>query len=337
MDLDPVAWTLRRYDEAPQRMTFRATTEPDALRWQEELRAKLTDLLGGFPHDRTPLNPIRIETHDAATYVRETIAFTSRPGVAVLIYVLTPKKITAPFATVICIPGHGRGADEIAGIEETPHEDGSRPFALEAVQHGLAAVAIEPMGFGHRRDPTSQEHGEQTACEPVAGSALLLGETLTGWRVWDVMRTIDYIQTRPDLDAHRIGCVGFSGGGTCALFASALDRRIGCTYASGCLGSFRESIMRRPHCIDNYIPGILTWAELHDVAGLIAPRPLFCEAGESDPFFPAAAARECFDKVKHIYTVLGTEDRARQQTFDGGHRFHGEHGWQFMIRALSSS
>jgi dienelactone hydrolase len=337
-DLDPVAWTLQRHDEAPLRLTFRATTEPDALRWQDDLRAKLADLLGGFPQprQRTALSPSRTAIQDSATYVRETVVFNSRPGVAVLVHVLTPKQGAAPFATVVCIPGHGRGADEIAGIGAMPEEDGSQPFALEAVRHGLAAVAIEPMGFGRRRDPMTRERGAgHTACEPVAGSALLLGETLTGWRVWDVMRTVDYIRTRPDLDAHRIGCVGFSGGGTCALFAAALDQRIACAYVSGCLGTFRESIMRQAHCIDNYVPGVLGWAELYDIAGLIAPRPLFCESGESDPLFPAAAARECFGKVEHVYTVMGAQGRAQLQSFDGGHRFHGGRGWPFVASALA--
>ena len=63
-------------------------------------------------------------------------------------------------------------------------------------------------------------------CEPAAGGALLVGQTMIGWRVWDVMRTIDYIATRPELDASRVGCMGISGGGTVTLFATALEPRI---------------------------------------------------------------------------------------------------------------
>ncbi len=97
-------------------------------------------------------------------------------------------------ATVVCIPGHGRGVDDIVGIDEHGRDRSSRSgyafdFALQAIEHGLAAVAIEPMAFGCRRDALTKAKGPAAyACQPVAGSALLLGETMIGWRVYDVMR-----------------------------------------------------------------------------------------------------------------------------------------------------
>ena len=337
-DLDPVAWTMRRYETAPLRMTFRAEDGDEALVWQERLREKVTELIGGFPAERGALHVVREEVREFPGYLREKITFVSRPGVGVLAYVLTPAADAAgaagegPFPTVVCLPGHGHGVDEIVDEDGDGYQHG---LALQAVERGLAVVAIEPMGFGYRRDPLTLERGRQTACEPVSGSALLLGETMIGWRVWDVMRAVDYIETRPDLDARRVGCVGISGGGTCALFAAALDPRIRCTYLSGCLNTFRASIMSVAHCVDNYVPGILNWAEMYDVAGLIAPRPLFSEAGTDDPIFPVAASRESFRLVKHIYAVMGAEDRVQQEIFEGGHRFHGERGWPFVVDALS--
>jgi len=339
-DLDPVAWTMRRYEGAPLRMTFSAAGRADALLWQDRLRAKLVELIGGLPQERVALDVRRLEVREYPAYVREKITFVSRPGVSVLGYVLTPKRATGPVATVVCVPGHGRGVDDIVGIgvdgEDCMGGDGyQHDFAIQAVERGLAVVAIEPMGFGHRRDSVTRQRGLQTACQPVAGAALLLGETMIGWRVWDVMRAVDYIETRPDLDARRVGCVGISGGGTCALFSAALDRRVRCAYVSGYLSTFRASIMSLSHCIDNYIPGILNWAEMYDVAGLIAPRPLFSEAGEHDPIFPVAASQESFRRVKHIYTVMGAGEYAQQEVFDGGHRFHGERGWPFIVSALN--
>ena len=84
----------------------------------------------------------------------------------------------------------------------------------------------------------------------------------------------------------RVGCMGISGGGTVTLFATALEPRIRAAMVSGYLNTFRDSIGSLAHCIDNYVPGILNWAEMHDVAGLIAPRPLFVESGEKDNIFP---------------------------------------------------
>jgi len=132
----------------------------------------------------------------------------------------------------------------------------------------------------------------------VAGAALLFGQTMIGWRVWDVMRTIDWIETRKELDAKRVGCMGISGGGTCTTFSAALEPRIKVAMISGYLNIFRDCILSLSHCIDNYVPGILNWAEMYDVAGPIAPRPMFAESGSKDRIFPIAGSREGFDRVR---------------------------------------
>src|SRR6185295_19033332 len=146
------------------------------------------------------------------------------------------------------------------------------------------------------------------ACQPAAGGAMLVGQTMIGWRVWDVMRTVDYIATRPELDAKRVGCMGISGGGTVTLFATALEPRIRVALVSGYLNTFRDSIGSLSHCIDNYVPGILNWAEMYDIAGLIAPRPLFSESGEKDNIFPVQASIESVREVRAIYRVFDAED-----------------------------
>ena len=265
----------------------------------------------------------------------------SRPGVAVVGDLLTPNRQKPPYPTVIAVPGHGRGLDDIVGIDEHGHDRLNKPgyqhdFALQAVEHGLAALAIEPMGFGYRRDDRTRAKGAQaSACQPAAGSALLLGETMIGWRVWDVMRCIDWIGTRSELDAARVGCLGISGGGTCTLFAAALDLRIKAAFVSGYLNTFRDSIMAISHCIDNYVPGILNWAENYDIAGLIAPRPLFSEGGDRDPIFPVSATRESYARVKKVYDVFGVGSRVQQEIFEGEHVFHGVRGLPFLAAALS--
>lgn len=338
--LDPVRWTLDAYQTAPLRLTFRATDKAEAELWQQQLRAKLIDLLGGFP-EKTPLHAQTLEVKTFPGYRREKLIFESRPGVGVVIYLLTPSAKTAPFATVVCVPGHGRGVDDIVGIDEHGNDRIDKPgyehdFAVQVVEHGLAAVAIEPMAFGCRRDERTKEKGiTASACQPAAGAALLLGQTMIGWRVWDVMRAIDWIQSRPELDSARVGCMGISGGGTCTQFASALDTRIKAAFVSGYLNTFRDSIMSVSHCIDNYVPGILNWAENYDVASLIAPRYFFSEGGDHDPIFPPHATRASFAKVKHVYDVFGVPERAQQQIFPGEHVFNGEQGIPFLVRSLA--
>ena len=159
---------------------------------------------------------------------------------------------------------------------------------------------------------------------------------MIAWRVYDVMRTIDWIETRPELDAKRVGCMGISGGGTCTQFSAALEPRIKAALVSGYLNTFRASVMSLSHCIDNYVPGILNWCEQYDVAGLIAPRPLFSEGGDRDPIFPVAATRESYERVKKVYELFDAGDRVQQEIFSGVHEFHGVKGLPFLADALKA-
>ena len=103
---------------------------------------------------------------------------------------------------------------------------------------------------------------------------------------------------------------------------------------SGYLNTFRDSIGSLAHCVDNYVPGILNWAEMSDIAGLIAPRPLFIESGERDNIFPIGASVECFNRVREIYQVFGSADRVEQEVFPGEHSFWGKRGIPFIVRQL---
>jgi len=339
---DPVAWTLDRYKLAPLKLTFREGSRSKTESWQKKLRPLIAELLGGFPKERGVLEWRILETRDFPTYKREKFVMETRPGVGLLGYLLTPKGKREPHPTVICHPGHGRGVDDIVGIDDkgrdrTDKSGYQHDFAIQVVEQGMAAVAIEPMAFGCRRDERTKKGGlGRSACQPTAGAALLLGETMIGWRVYDVMRTIDWIETRKDLDAKRIGLTGISGGGTITVFAAALDPRIRAAFASGYLCTFRDSIYSLAHCIDNYVPGILHWAEMYDVAGLIAPRPFFAESGERDNIFPIQAFRESFAKVRKVYASLGAEGNIDHEVFNDEHAWHGVKGIPFLARHLGA-
>ncbi|MCX7603807.1 MAG: alpha/beta hydrolase family protein, partial [Bryobacteraceae bacterium] len=338
---DSLAWTRRRYEEMPRQLAFRARNRREALAWQRRLRAKLVELLGGFPA-RTPLRPQVLEVKEFPAFTRESVIFESRPGLGVFGYFFVPKNRPHPRPALICVPGHGRGADDIAGIDEKGQDRTEKgpyqyDFAVQAAERGFAAFAIEPLGFGCRRDPASRRRGlGQSSCQPAAGAALLFGETMTGWRVWDVIRTVDYLETRSEVDSRRIGLMGISGGGTITTFGAALEPRIAAALVSGYLNTFRDSILSISHCMDNYVPGILHWCEMHDVAGLIAPRPLFCESGEKDDIFPVEAFRRSFSEVQKIYRIFGAEENLGSEIFPKGHEFCGRLGFPFLEKHLGA-
>jgi hypothetical protein len=263
-------------------MTFKRRAPRRAERWQQKLREKVTELIGGFPAKKVALNAQTLEVREFPGYRREKFIFTSREGLPRFGLCADAQVRTAPHPSMICLPGHGRGVDDIVGIDDKGRDRTDKA----GYQHDFRACSawstawrrwrLSRSAFGCRRDAGRALGGLGTRFVPVRPPAppCCWARRWSAWRVWDVMRTIDWIETRQELDAKRVGCMGISGGGTVTTFAAALEPRIKAALISGYLNTFRDSILSLSHCIDNYVPGILNWCEMYDVAGLIAPRPL---------------------------------------------------------------
>ena len=337
--LDSLPFTLSTYDSLKPAMSFNANNQAAARAWQITARRKLVELLGGFPA-RKPLQPRILETKKINGYTREKVIFQSRDSLSVFGYLLLPEKLSGPTPAVVCLPGHGRGCDDIVGIDENGRQREnkagySRDFALQVVENGYCAFAIEQLAFGCRRDEAARKKGAGTSsCQPAAGAALLFGQTMIAWRVWDVMRAIDYLMTRPEVDRSRIATMGISGGGTVSLFSAALDERIKVGVVSGYFNTFRDSIVSLSHCIDNYVPGILNYFEMYDLAGLVAPRGLFVESGLRDPIFPIHGSKLAFKKAQEIYSVFGKLGNVAQEIFDDEHVFYGKGAFEFLKKMI---
>jgi cephalosporin-C deacetylase-like acetyl esterase len=338
--LDSLQFSVSSYESIMPAMTFSATSELSARLWQKRVRRKLSELLGRFPSARAALQPRVLEKQRFTGYSREKIVFQSRSNLSVFGYLLIPERISSPIPAVVCVPGHGRGCDDIVGIAENGQQREARggyakDFALQVVEHGYAAFAIEQLGFGCRRDDAARRKGTgASSCQPAAGAALLFGQTMIGWRVWDVMRAIDYLLTRREVDSSRVASMGISGGGTVSLFSGALDERIKVSVVSGYFNTFRDSILSLSHCIDNYVPGILNYIEMYDIAGLVAPRGLFVESGARDPIFPIRGSRTAVKKAEAIYSTFGAPDRFGHEIFDDEHVFYGKGAFEFLKKML---
>lgn len=347
---DTLAFTHDIYAKNKPESAFDAENLREAQAWQIKLRRKLIQLLGGFPKERCELKAEIVGIADFPAYTRQTVSFQSRKNLSVFGYFLLPKSPNSvsipetlsltPLPVVICLPGHGRGVDDIVGI----NEDGSQrkeyggyqnDFALQCVDNGLAALAIEQFAFGHRRDERARKAGAgASSCSPTSGAAFLFGQTMAGWRVYDVIRAIDYLETRKEVDPKRVGVMGISGGGTITFFSSAVEKRVKVAVVSGYFNTFKDSIMSIPHCIDNYIPGILKYAEMYDIAGLIAPRALFIESGANDNIFPIQATKSAFQRAKRIYKVFKAEAKIDMEEFPKEHTFHGVKAFEFLKKHL---
>jgi acetyl esterase/lipase len=197
------------------------------------------------------------------------------------------------------------------------------------MKRGFAALCIEQRAFGERAERV-QEQRAQHGCHDASMHALMLGRTLIGERVYDVDRGLDYLASRGDADMSRVGVMGNSGGGTISVFAAALLPRLAFAMPSCYFCTFRESIMSIYHCMDNYIPGLLPVAEMADVLGLFAPRPVVVVAGEHDEIFPIAATRSAFASLRRIYAACGAEERCRLVVGPEGHRFYADLAWPVL-------
>jgi len=164
--------------------------------------------------------------------------------------------------------------------------------------------------------------------------ALMLGRTMIGERVYDVDRGIDYLASRGDADMHRIGVMGNSGGGTISVFCAALLPRIAFAMPSCYFCTFADSIMSVYHCSDNYIPGLLKYAEMADVMGLFAPKPVVLVAGKEDDIFPITGTRRAFRDLRRIYVAHGAGDRCHLVVGAGGHRFYADEAWAVMLKEI---
>lgn len=339
-DLDSLAFSLVRYAGATPALAFPVATPELADAWRAEASARLRELIGRFPTRRVDPETRIGEPVRRPGHTRRTITFATRPKLRAFGYLLTPDDAAPRSPAVLCLPGHGRGAAEIVGIDDEgrdrDHHDGyQHDFAVQCVERGYVTLALEMLGFGHRRDPASRARGAgASSCQPAAGAALMLGETMVGWRTWDAMRALDVLGGLDAVDPDRLAVMGISGGGTVGLYTAALDERVKVAVLSGSFCTFRDSIFSRSHCIDNYVPGILNWFEMADLAGLIAPRRLFCESGADDEIFPRAGVREAADAARRIYRASGAEGGFDAVIFEGGHRFDGREAFRRLAEWL---
>jgi len=313
----------------------------DVMAWQQELRAKVVELLGFELQTgtRVPLNVRTLWQRDHAYGTIEKIVFTSEPAVDVPAYLCLPAHVAPPYRCFICLQGHTTGMHNSIGVDRQDESlsieaEGDRDFGIGCMRHGMAALCLEQRSFGERQETIQPQHLDYLRHQ-AAMNALLLGRTLLGERIFDVDRAIDYLAARGDMDVTRIGVMGNSGGGTTSLFAAALLSRLRYAVPSCCFSTFQASIQSMLHCVCNYVPGLLQFADMGDIAGLIAPKPLLLVSGDEDGIFPIDATRHEFARVQQIYSAAGSADACQHLICHGGHRFYAADAWSLFLAAFN--
>ena len=290
-------------------------------KWQKQLTSSLKEYLGPFPEKPVPLNSQVVSTDKFEKFTLYKVIYDSRLDSSVPAYLLIPHRLKEKSPAVLCIHGHVP-----EGKANLVFGDGQFGVAYgrELAEQGVVTLCPDNAGMGERAHPSG-------GCDFLWRRLNLLGYDLTGYRVYDLIRSVDYLQDLPEVDETRIGIAGLSGGCWLGIVHAALDRRVRAAILSGYFTTFAQTSWFG-HCICHHPKGIGELCDIPDIAGLIAPRPIFVEWGNQDTSRPVHPA---FETTKKIYSVANAEDRITLHEFEGGHVFLGQRSLPWLIQELS--
>lgn len=310
-----------------------AIKSESALRaWQEDRKAFFLRQLGGLP-ERTPLNARVVGRLQGKGYRVENILFESRPGHHVTGNLYLPEG-AGPWPGVIVPCGHSHDGKVAAAYQQV---------CILFARHGMAALCYDPIGQGERyqmldtsRGHTHFAHAPRvpvphpnvhvlcTIEHTMMGvGSILLGSNVAQYRIWDGMRAIDYLQSRPDIRADKIGCTGNSGGGTLTAYLMALDERIVAAAPVCYLTTFRRLIDSQgaQDAEQNIFGQIDFGLDEADYVIMRAPRPTLILAGTRDATFDFRGTAELFIEAKRFYSRLGRAEALELNAPDAPHGF----------------
>lgn len=319
---------VARLDDA-HRPSHAFRPDIDFATWRHKLRDAIAALRGPLPTPVDP-EPVELERTFGSGYVQTRLVFRSASDVDVPALLLVPDGVDAdhPAPAILALHGHGGGKGDLV----TPgiYHANAKRFA----QHGYVVLAPDAPGFGERAEGF-RRYGGRDGCNINFLKLALFGRNIMALALWDDQRALDVLQARPEVDASRIGVAGLSFGGTRAMYLAALDDRPAAVVVSGYLTTFRSYALDAGNfCGAQFLPGIYAVADVPDIHGCIAARPLLIQAGRSDRGFAIEASRQAHSHLAAIYAAAGASDRLARNEFDGGHELRPEAPLEFMDQWL---
>ena len=311
-------------DQQRQKRWAEIRSEQDLLSLQQELRQVLLARLGGLPTRKTPLNP-RVTGRVAMDgFHIEKVIFQSLPGIYVTALLYLPHEGPKQHPGVLVPSGH------------SPKGKGYyQALCQHLVKRGYVVICWDPVGQGERSqfwDAKQKQSRYNLICaeHAVLGNlAYLAGANLARWEIWDGIRAVDYLLTRPEVDPERINITGTSGGGFQTALIAALDSRIKVAAPSCYITALPMRVYNRIFKDPDSDPeqdlnGMI--AEGLDHPGLLLlmyPRPVFVAAAVLD-FFPIEGTHKTFREVADLYARFGHGDRISMHEGYHGHQYSAE-------------
>ncbi len=316
-------------------LQFNGTTKAEWQAWRRKFRRNLVKDLGPVP-EAIPLEVEILEQTQCDGYMREKIIFNPDPFSSIPAYVLIPDGASAenPAPAVLCAHGHGIGKDGAVGVAG----DYQKQYAIEFAQRGFVAMAPDWRCFGERKDRDEWvRRPSRDGCNVAYLAFGYFGYQLLQLNISDGKRCLDYLQSRPEVDGRRLGCMGCSFGGTMTTYISALDRRIKAAVIVCYLSTVLDALNDRGRgntCGSQFMFGLRKAGDIAEVAGLIAPRSCMVQIGSDDMCFIESDALAAFEQLGKIYEASGQRDRLVLDHFQGGHEIDLETGVAFLEERL---
>lgn len=285
----------------------------DAERRKQSVRETLLSLIGGLPDYNGPLNPRITGRIQSENYVIEKVIFESLPGFYVTADLYRPDK-PGRYPAVLLQSGH---------TQEGKTEP--QKLAANLALKGFVALAFDPVGQGEREQTYDRRVDRPLAGWSVpehiqaGGQNILIGQSVARYFIWDAKRAIDYLISRPDVDAARIGAAGCSGGGATTALIGALDPRIKAVASACFVNSYRllfagpdpDSEMSPPNLLSRGL-------DMADYVEVSAPTPWLILATEGDYFTPPGA-KLVYEEARRWFGLYGAEDKLRFFVGPGPH------------------
>lgn len=285
---------------------------------QEYVRRTLLKEIGGFP-ERTPLNPRITGELKRDGYSVEKLIYESQPHFYVTANVYVPAAGARPFAAVLGTAGHSA---------EGKAFDTYQRMWIGLAKRGFLVLAIDPPSQGERLEYLDPALGRSRVGVGVrehdmsGAQCFLTGTNVARWEIWDGIRGIDYLLTRPDVDPKRVAVIGNSGGGTQSAYLAALDSRLTAAAPSCYITSWKKLwFAPGPQDAEQDFAGFIKdGLDFSDFLVSFAPRPIRMLTAIRD-FFPIEGARATFAEASRQFNLIGAEDKISFFEFDD------THGW----------
>ncbi|MCL5745333.1 MAG: acetylxylan esterase [Acidobacteria bacterium] len=278
-------------------------------------REELYGLLGELPYRDRRISAEVISVEERGGYVLERLELDLNGFEAVPAWFARPKGLSGRAPAVLY--NHAHGGDYALGKDEficgRPSLQ-SPPYADVLTSLGFCGLGIDAWVFGERATRSESD---------VFKEMLWKGQVLWGMMVYDSLRALDYLASRPEVDPSRLGTLGLSMGSTMAWWVAALDERIRACVDICCLTDYQallETDGLKEHGIYYYVPSLLKHFTAAQINALIAPRAHLSLAGNLDPLTPAAGLDRIDRELKSVYTAAGHPERWRLLRYDSGHQ-----------------